>query len=82
MVLQPKDPAITEAGGVELTEIDKQKLTSAYGCTACGGHQYSVSGGSFQASSSISTTFCDWIFRTGQNKQIILNFSVMILSNT
>ena len=78
LVLQPKDASITKAGGVDMTEYDKLKLQNAYGCTACGGHQFSLTGGSFKATSSVPTTYCDWILRTGNNKQIVLDFSVMI----
>ena len=75
-VIEPKDPSVFQTGGVEMTEYDKLKLQSAYGCSACGGHQYSASGGSLQAISSVTATYCDWVLRTGDNMQIKLDFSV------
>ena len=62
-----------------MTEQDKFKLQSAYGCTACGGSQFSASGGSFQATSDVPTTYCDWSLSTKAGKQIVLDFTVIII---
>ena len=61
-----------------MTEYDKLKLRNAYGCTACGGHQFSSSGGTLKAASSVPTSSCEWILRTQTNKQIVLEFSVRL----
>ena len=81
MTMKPKDSSVIRAGaraGSGLSDIDKVKLKSAYGCDACGGHQFSLKGGRFHARSSppIPGNYCDWILRTAENKQIILQFSV------
>ena len=75
--MQPKDPSITQVGGFVMTDLDKLKLVNAYGCEACGGHQFSLSGGTFKATSTVPTTHCDWFLRTGNRKQIVLDFSVI-----
>ena len=75
-VLKPKDQSITEAGGTEMTQYDILKLQSAYGCTACGGHLLSSSGGSLDSTGSRKNSYCDWFLKTDKNKQIILNFQV------
>ena len=81
MTMKPKNSSIIRTGWslrVGLSDIDKFKLRSAYGCDACGGHQFSLKGGRFHARSSppIPGNYCDWILRTAENKQIILQFSV------
>ena len=81
MTMKPKNSSIIRTGWslrVGLSDIDKFKLRSAYGCDACGGHQFSLKGGRFHARSSppIPGNNCDWVIRTAANKQIILQFSV------
>ena len=80
-VLKPKNSSITEAGGLEMSKYDKIKLMEAYGCNACGGHKYSLSGGAFSARSSppIPESYCDWVLRTSNDKKINIEFSVTIL---
>ena len=82
LVLIPKNSSIIKAGGIVMTEIDKSKLKNAYGCTTCGGHQFSSSGGSLEAASTFSTSSCEWILRTEKMKQIVMDFSVSIWSQT
>ena len=44
--MEPKDTSITKAGGREMTELDKKKLSAAYSCdNPCGGRKYSATGG-------------------------------------
>ena len=62
-----------------MTDIDKFKLQSAYGCTACGGSQYSATGGSFQATADVPTPYCDWSLSTKAGRQIVLDFTVTII---
>ena len=81
MKMKPKNSSIIRTGyslRLGLSDIDKFKLRSAYGCDACGGHQFSLKGGRFQARSSppIPGNNCDWVLRTAANKQIILQFFV------
>ena len=78
LVMQPKDASITSAGGNVLSEIDKAKLQHAYGCTACGGSQFSATGGSFKAESNVPTNYCNWALASTNGKQIILAFTVSI----
>ena len=74
MTMKPKNSSILRTGlGLRLSDIDKFKLRSAYGCDACGGDQFSLKGGRFHAR---SRNYCDWFLRTAENKQIILQFSV------
>ena len=74
MTMKPKNSSILRTGlGLRLSDVDKFKLRSAYGCDACGGDQFSLKGGRFHAR---SRNYCDWILRTAENKQIILQFSV------
>ena len=82
MTMKPKDPSIDsrEVRSVEMTDLDKLKLRRAYNCDGCGGHQFSLTGGSFQVRSSppIPEDACDWTLTSAEGMQISLQFSVCI----
>ena len=68
--------------GLKMTENDKLKLRSAYNCNAkCGGHQFSLTGGRVQYSSSRTGDSCEWVFTTSKEKEISLKFTVNPISS-
>ena len=80
-VIEPKDTSISEAGGIEMTELDKKKLSAAYSCdNPCGGRKYSATGG--EISKTIKPEFsdklkeCEYNLRTDPKNQIVVEFSV------
>ena len=77
----PKDPNITEFGGLEMTKKDEVKLKAAYGCSGCGGSHV---GGSGEITFGNHDADCEWLITVEDGSVIELSikeFSVRLKSD-
>ena len=76
--IEPKDPNVTEFGGLKMTRKDEEKLKAAYGCSGCGGSHV---GGSGKITFGKLNTDCEWLITVDDGSVIELSikeFSVRL----